>query len=84
MKHHASEDFWACYDRLPPSIRAVADNNFQLLKSDPHHPSLHLKKVGRLWSVRVGLGWRALAVRDGEDMVWFWIGSHSDYDKLLR
>jgi hypothetical protein len=37
-----------------------------------------------VYSVRVGLGWRALGVREGDVMVWFWIGSHADYDRLLE
>jgi hypothetical protein len=53
------------------------------MATDPHHPSLHLKKMGRFWSVRVGLHYRALAVETESDRVWFWIGSHADYDKLL-
>ena len=69
---------------MPPDTREVADRNFELLEADPLHPSLHFKQIGRLWSVHVGLGWRALAVRDGDDLVWFWIGSHADYDKLIK
>jgi hypothetical protein len=68
---------------MPDSIRELADRCYQLLRDDPHHPSLHFKKVGRFWSVRVGLHYRALAVEHGEDVVWFWIGSHADYDKLV-
>jgi hypothetical protein len=83
MKHLATPRFWAAYDRLPASVRAVADANYELLKSDPFHPSLHFKKVGRFWSVRAGLKYRALGVQDGEAVVWFWIGSHADYDKLI-
>ncbi|WP_446689016.1 ParE family toxin-like protein [Rhizobium laguerreae] len=62
----------------------MADGNFDLLKQDPRHPSLHFKCVGRFWSARVGASWRALAVSDGDDIIWFWIGSHADYDKLLK
>ena len=58
-------------------------SNFEPLKKDPFHPSLHFKKVGRFWSVRVGLKYRALAVQDGDAIVWFWIGSHSEYEKLI-
>jgi hypothetical protein len=61
----------------------LADGGFELLKADPKHPSLHLKKVGRFWSVRVGLHYRALAVEDGEDLVWLWIGHHAEYDRLI-
>ncbi|MGV1846739.1 ParE family toxin-like protein [Rhizobium sp. L74/93] len=65
-------------------MQKVADQNFELLKTSPMHPSLHFKKVGNLWSARVGLSWRALAAQDGQTIIWFWIGSHTDYDKLLR
>lgn len=84
MRHHATTAFWTAYARLPRHIQSLADRNFELLKQNPNHPSLHLKQVGRLWSVRVGLSWRALAVQDGVDFVWFWIGSHAEYDKRLR
>jgi hypothetical protein len=62
VKHSASPRFWAAYEALPASIRKLADANFVLLKRDPRHPSLQFKKVGRYWSVRVGLRYRALAV----------------------
>jgi hypothetical protein len=57
-----------------------------LLGTDPQHPSLHLKKLGttkELWSVRVGMHYRALGLDKPEGIVWFWIGSHAEYDKLL-
>jgi len=83
LNHHASPEFWRCYRSLPASIRRVADRNFDVLKGDPRHPSLHLKKVGRFWSVRVGARHRALGVESPDGIVWFWIGSHADYDKLI-
>ena len=55
-----------------------------MLRNDPRHPSLRLKKVGLLWAVRVGLHYRALAVEDGADLLWVWIGTHSEYDGLIR
>ena len=84
MNHLATPDFWDCYKKLPASIRKVADRNFDLLKQDSSHPSLHFKKVGRFWSARVGIQYRALAVEAGEDLVWFWIGSHAEYDRLIK
>ena len=60
----------------------MADKNYDILKKDPKHPSLRFKKIGKLWSVRVGIYYRALGIE--EDIVWFWIGSHADYDKLLN
>ncbi|MET0219787.1 MAG: hypothetical protein ABW213_03935 [Tardiphaga sp.] len=84
MKHRASPKFWAAYDALPLAIRKLADANFQLLKRDRRHPSLQMKKVGPYWSVRIGLRYRALAVEVDGDCVWFWIGSHADYDRLIN
>jgi hypothetical protein len=65
-------------------VRELADQSFERLRQDPHHPSLRLKKVCEFWSVRVGLRYRALARDREEGLVWFWIGSHNDYDSLLR
>lgn len=62
MKHFASPAFWTAYGKLPDNVRALADKNYALLKENPQHPSLHFKKAGRFWSVRVGLRHRALAV----------------------
>jgi hypothetical protein len=84
MKHLASSSFWEAYKRLPEAVRRLADKNYALLKSDPRHPSLQFKKVGRFWSVRVGARYRALAVEADENVIWFWIGSHADYDALLK
>ncbi|WP_456723383.1 MULTISPECIES: ParE family toxin-like protein [unclassified Bradyrhizobium] len=83
MKHSASPKFWAAYQQLPVPIRELADANFALLKRNPRHPSLQFKKVGRFWSVRVGLRHRALAVEADDGYLWFWIGSHADYDRLI-
>jgi hypothetical protein len=84
MKHRASAKFWHFYEQLPAKIQTLADDNFDLLKANPRHPSLHFKKVGRFWSARVGDHYRAIAVEDGDDFAWFWIGHHSEYDRLIQ
>ena len=83
MKHFASSSFWKSYRALPSNIRELADKKFELLKGDPYHSSLRLKQLGSLWSIRVGLHYRALATEIEEGLLWFWIGSHADYDKLI-
>lgn len=83
MRHYASPAFWEAYAKLPQSIRSIADKNYALLKENPRHPSLRLKKVGRFWSVRVGSRHRALAVEVDDGLLWFWIGSHADYDAIV-
>jgi len=83
LKHFASPDFWTCYRQLPAVVQELADRNFELLKADPSYPSLHFKKIGIYRSVRVGLHYRALAIEVTEGLLWIWIGSHADYDKLV-
>jgi hypothetical protein len=83
VKHLASPTFWEAYGKLPESVRALADKNYALLKENPRHPSLQFKKVGRFRSVRVGSRYRAMAVQVDEDLLWFWIGSHADYDAIV-
>ena len=83
MKHLASPRFWRHYRELPEAVRRLADKSFELLKENPHYPSLHFKKIDQLWSVRVGAHYRALGLDSGDTIVWFWIGSHADYDKLV-
>ena len=84
MNHFADPDFWFHYRLLPETIRALADKNFALLKSDLRHPSVRLKKVGVLYSARVGLHYRALAKERPDGLQWFWIGHHSAYERLLK
>ena len=83
MNHRATPRFWKCYHQLPDDVQALADRCFQLLRQNPQHPSLHFKKVGRFHSVRVGLHYRAVAVEADAAFAWFWIGSHTEYDRLL-
>lgn len=84
MKHFASSDFWDNYNKLPKSIRELADRNFQILKENKTHPSLHFKKIGKYRAVRVGIHYRALAIEIPDGLLWFWIGSHAEYDKILK
>jgi hypothetical protein len=82
--HRTTDRFWTSFARLPTAVRSVARENFDLLKANRAHPSLHFKKVGKLWSARVGLSYRALAVADGSDFIWVWIGPHDEYKRLIR
>ncbi len=82
--HRTSIRFWKCFEKLPAPVQNIAKQNLKRLKTNPRHPSLHFKKVGRLWSVRATLNHRALAVEDGADFVWVWIGTHDDYEKMIN
>jgi len=73
---------------LPKEIRSRADKQFSLLKANPQHPSLQFKKVGErhgqeIWSARVTLTYRALAIKRSDGYLWFWIGDHKTYASLI-
>ena len=82
MKHTTSKRFWKCFDALPAEVQTLARKNFVLLKRDPSHPSLQFKRLGEMYSARVGLHHRVLGLPTAEGVHWFWIGTHGDYDKL--
>ena len=82
MNHRASPAFWVRYRRLSPEVQRTADKAFELLKRDPRHPSLQFKKLDEVWSARAGLHHRALAVEVPGGFLWFWIGTHAEYDRI--
>ena len=89
MKSELSLEFVKLFRKLPERVKRTARKNYKLWKTNARHPSLEFKAVKgvkQVYSIRVGIGWRALGVlKEGEDtMVWFWIGSHGEYDKLLK
>ena len=88
MQHRAATDFWRQYHALSHQVRVRADKQFSLLKANPQHPSLQFKKVGdrhgqEIWSVRVTLNHRALAIKRHDGYLWFWIGDHKAYEALI-
>ncbi len=82
--HRTTDRFWKCYGKLPEPVQKISKKNFELLKTAPSHPSLHFKKVGKFWSVRIGLNHRALAIEDGKDFIWVWIGTHDEYEGMIK
>ena len=84
MNSHATADFWKLYHKLPESIRQSAQDAFRIFSNDPLHPALTMERlrcVSNYWSVRITRNYRAVGVKAGDDMNWFWIGSHSDFEK---
>ena len=87
MISHTTMRFRKAYEELPAEIRKQARQAYKLFLKNPHHPSLRFKSIHStqpIFSVRIGLNYRAIGVRDDEDMVWYWIGSHAEYDKLIQ
>jgi hypothetical protein len=83
-----SPDFIECFKTLPRKIKELARKNYSLWIDNPEHPGLNFKKIkstDSIYSIRVGIGWRALgALKNKNTIVWFWIGSHSDYELMIK
>jgi hypothetical protein len=82
--HKTTNRFWKYFYNLPESVQKASKKNFELLKTNPFHPSLGFKKVGKLWSLRVTIKHRAIALKDDDDFIWFWIGTHEEYERIIR
>ena len=79
--------FREAYKNLPSKIKDAAKKSFEMWKKNPNHPGLRFKKIlsnKEFYSVTISKGWRALGTKNENNMIWFWIGSHSDYDKLIE
>ena len=83
MKSRAVSSFWIGYRRLPAEVQIAAKKQYRLWLSDPHHPSLRFKKVGSDWSARITGDYRAVGVMDDDTVIWYFIGTHAEYDRLL-
>jgi mRNA-degrading endonuclease RelE of RelBE toxin-antitoxin system len=87
MKSVTTEKFRRAFRALPPDVRKQARSAYRRFRDDPFHNSLNFKRVSRrspIYSARVNLDYRVLGIRDEDTIAWFWIGTHSDYDKLLK
>jgi hypothetical protein len=88
MNSELTAEFIHCFADLPERVQRTARKNYQLWKQNLNHPSLEFKKLNTkqpIYSVRTGIGWRALGVMKNSDtIVWFWIGSHSEYENLIQ
>jgi len=85
VKSAALPEFWDCFKSLPPQVQKTARKNFKLWQQNPSLKSLAFKKIKNdLWSVRAGSGFRALATFEDNRYLWFWIGPHDEYERLLR
>jgi len=87
VNSHLTDGFVNCFNRLPDRIKKLARKNYRIWKIDPKHPSISFKPVNmnlHVFSVRIGIGWRALGLKKDDTLIWFWIGSHSEYEKQLK
>lgn len=83
MRSSTTPDFWTRYAALPPRVKKRARVAFRLWQQNPRHPSLRFKKTNRVWSARIGGGYRALALLENDTFYWFWIGTHDEYMSMI-
>ena len=86
MQSRATRQFWRLFSELQPEVRQNAKRAYRIFQGNPTHPSLQFKKLegeDNIYSVRIGLDYRALGVMNHDRVVWYWIGSHAEYDKLV-
>ena len=83
MQHILDDDFWEFFAELPSNVQRRFPQKFRFLRQNPRHPSLRLKKVGELWAIRVSRGYRALAREEEGNFIWFWIGTHAEYERRI-
>lgn len=87
MKSRVTQEFWEKFYQLPSDVRQQAKRAYELWQEDPFHSSLQFKRVSQqqpVYSARIGLGYRALALRESDQVYWFWIGTHAEYNHLLK
>lgn len=87
MNSHITDKFRKAFAELLANVRKQARQAYQLFIENSHHPSLRFKSIHPtrpIFSVRIGLNYRAVGIREGDDIIWYWIGSHAEYDKLIQ
>lgn len=87
MKSVTTAQFWKLYNALPEEAQRRADRAYELWQINPQAHGLYFKRVGQqqpVYSVRIGRGYRALGLREGDAILWFWIGAHVEYERLLK
>jgi len=83
----ATEKFWKLYFDLPTDMQKQAKIAYSQFKDNPYHPSLQFKRIHSvkpIYSVRINIDCRTVGIVDGIEVVWFWIGSHREYEKILH
>ena len=87
MTSETTREFRQRLAELPPAVRAAAKRAYVRWQADPWHPALQFKVIHQslpIYSARVGLHWRAIGIRHGDKMTWFWVGSHEEYDHRIE
>lgn len=89
MRSRVTRRFWKLFDDLPERVQLEAKNIYRIWSRNPSHPSLYFKKIAvsggiPVYSIRIGLHWRALGILEDDTVKWFWIGSHEAYNEIIK
>lgn len=87
MKSSTTNRFWKCYDGLPEEVKKKAKDAYGLFTNDPYYPSMHFKRIHStrpIFSIRITKDFRAAGILEGDEITWFWIGSHKECDILIK
>jgi hypothetical protein len=87
MKSQATLKFWELYARLPHRVQLQARKAYQMWKENPRHPGVRFKRVDDeepIYSARVSDAYRVLGILEGDTVIWYWIGGHDEYERLLK
>ncbi len=87
MKSKTTGEFWKCHEKLPAEIRKHAKKAYNFFFRDPYTPALHFKRIHStrpIFSVRISMDYRAIGIFNENEIIWFWIGSHEEYNNLLK
>jgi mRNA-degrading endonuclease RelE of RelBE toxin-antitoxin system len=86
VKSRTAPRFWTALSKLPDRVRRDVRAAYRQFTEDPRHPSLDFKLVNpkrRTYSVRIGIHYRALGLREGDEITWYWVGKHDEYERLI-
>ncbi len=87
MKSTTTSQFWKRYKALPEDVQRRADKAYKLWQINPYAHGLYFKRVSKrqpIYAVRIGRGFRALGLLEKDAVIWFWIGDHNEYKRLLK
>jgi hypothetical protein len=87
LNSHVTAAFRRRFQELPADVQRRARGSYLIWRENPGHPGVQFKRVHPrlpIYSVRIGIDWRAVGLRQGDTIIWFWIGSHAEYDRFLK
>ena len=86
MISHTSPEFRDSFRKLNPEIQLKVQRAYELFKDNPRHPGLKFKRVQGMrnrYSVRIDSNYRALGRVHGNVIIWYWVGPHNEYDRMM-